>query len=175
MSLMPSTTTLVSHVSNTSPIMHGSSVAIDSNNHTPPLSPRSYTQQIPSPIFNNNTSNGNTYLNNTRYMPYVTGPQSQQMIDVYTSAAYSPISSPYGLAGNNLLEHDVKIEGISPHSTGHQIQHAHQQQHQMTHNMHSNQNSHSRSPSVDEERNHLQSQIMSLNLERPSVVNIKME
>lgn len=171
---MPSTTTLVSHVSNPSPIMHGS-VGVDGSNHTPPLSPRSYTQQIPSPIFNNNTSNGNTYLNNTRYMPYVTGPQSQQMVDVYTSAAYSPISSPYGLAGNTLLEHEVKIEGISPHNTGHNnIQHAHQQQHQLTHNMHSHQNSHSRSPSVDDERD-LQSQIMSRNLERPSVVNIKME
>lgn len=167
--VQPSTTTMVSHASNSSPTMHGS-VAVDSSNQTPPLSPRSYTQQIPSPIFTT-TTNGNTTLNNSRYMQEYVVPQSQSMVGAYTSAAYSPISSPYySLPSNNLLEHEIKMEGISAHSTPHTIQHAHHH-HQMSH-MTSQQ--HSRSPSIDDDRE-FQSQIVSRNLERPSVVNIKQE
>lgn len=92
------------------------------------------------------------------------------MVDMYSSAAYSPISSPFYTlpSGNLLTEHEVKIEGM-PHSSPHGIHSHHQQMLQMTTHQ-----SHSRSPSVDEERE-LQSQIVSRNLERPSVVNIKME
>lgn len=158
------------HATNSPPSMNGSVSQVDSN-QTPPLSPRSYTGQIPSPIFNNSTPN--TTMNNTRTSNYMqpltySVPQSDLM---YSSAAYSPISSPYYTIGGNLLaEHEVKIEGM-PHTSPHGV-HSHHH-HQMSHMTSQHQN-HSRSPSVDDEQE-LQSQIMSRNLERPSVVNIKME
>lgn len=160
--------------------MNGSISQVD-NNQTPPLSPRSYTSQIPSPLFTSSTPS--TTLNNTRtanyLQPYVSLPQSQSMVEMYSSAAYSPISSPYYTLppGNLLGEHEVKIEGMS-HSSPHGV-HSHTH-HQMSH-MTSQHPNHSRSPSVEDERE-LQScheitksQIVSRNLERPSVVNIKME
>lgn len=162
-------TTMASHVSNPSPTMHGS-VGVDSSNHTPPLSPR----------FNSGTPNGNTNLNISRYIEqqYQAIPQTQSMVELYqSSAAYSPISSPYSysLPPNNLFEHEVKLEGMPAHSTTHGIHHGHHHHHhQMPQHMGSNQH-HSRSPSVEDERRDMQSQIVSRNLERPSVVNIKME
>lgn len=161
------------HVTNSPPSMNGSVSQVDSN-QTPPLSPRSFTGQIPSPIFTSSTPN--TTLNNARnanyLQSYVSVPQSQPIgIEMYSSAAYSPISSPYyTLPGANLLgEHEVKIEGMS-HTSPHGV-HSHHHHHQMP--LMTSQH-HSRSPSVDDEHE-LQSQIMSRNLERPSVVNIKME
>lgn len=152
---------------NSPPSINGSVAQVETSNHTPPLSPRSYTAQVPSPIFTSSTPS--TSLSNTRatnyLQSYVSVPQSQP-IEMYSSAAYSPISSPYYLTTGSLLaEHEVKVEAMphSPHSI-------HSQQQQLPH---MNQN-HSRSPSIDDERE-LQSQIVSRNLERPSVVNIKME
>lgn len=166
-----SSTTLV-HAVTSSPPMNGSSALEHSN--TPPMSPRSYSQQIPSPLFTSTPSiaNGNPNMNNARAATYLHQytPQSQPL-EMYTSSAYSPISSPYyGLASNNLLsEHDVKIEGMAHTSPQHQTHHGH---HQLNHlPQHS-----SRSPSNDESNaSDLQSQIVSRNLERPSVVNIKHE
>lgn len=117
-------------------------------------------------------------MNNTRnpnyLQPYVSVSQSQPLtqIEMY-STAYSP-SSPYGsspYSGYNLLaEHEVKIEGM-PHTSPHAV-HSHHHHHQQLSHMTSQQ--HSRSPSVDDEQD-LQSQIMTRNSERPTVVNIKME
>lgn len=167
----PVTTTII-HGQNSPPSMNGSVSQVDSN-QTPPLSPHSYTGQIPSPIFNSSTPN--TTMNNTRATNYATAcysvPQSQSMVEMYSSAAYSPITSPYYTMtpGNLLAEHEVKIEGM-PHNSPHSV---HSHHHQMTHMTAQHQN-HSRSPSIEDERE-LQSQIVSRNLERPSVVNIKME
>lgn len=167
----PVTTTII-HGQNSPPSMNGSVSQVDSN-QTPPLSPHSYTGQIPSPIFTSSTPN--TTMNNTRatnyLQPYVSVPQSQSMVEMYSSAAYSPITSPYYTLtpGNLLAEHEVKIEGM-PHTSPHSV---HSHHHQMTHMTAPHQN-HSRSPSIEDERE-LQSQIVSRNLERPSVVNIKME
>ncbi|XP_031621492.1 GATA zinc finger domain-containing protein 8-like isoform X2 [Contarinia nasturtii] len=160
--------TAIVHAQNSPPSINGSVSQVETSNQTPPLSPRSYSGQIPSPIFTNSTPN--TSMNNTRatsYLPpYVSVPQSQAMVEMYSSAAYSPISSPYYTLtpGSLLADHEVKVEAMphSPHSI-------HSQHQQMTH-----MNQHSRSPSIDDERE-LQSQIVSRNLERPSVVNIKME
>lgn len=135
---------------------------IDSN-QTPPLSPRSYS--VPSPIFTNSTPT--TTMNNTRGVGYMQSyvPQSQSL-EIY-STVYSPSTSPYYMTPGSLLsEHEVKLEA---HTSPHSINSHHHQLSQLSINHH-----HSRSPSVDEER-HLQSQIVSLNRERPSVVNIKME
>lgn len=170
------------HATHSPPTMNGPVSHVDSN-QTPPLSPRSYTEQIPSPIFN--TSTPNPTLSNARagnyLQPYVNVPQSQSMIEMYTSssAVYSPNSSPFYPLPNNLLaEHEVKIEGM-PHSSPHGIHsHSHHTQPQQHHHHHHQQmmhhQNHSRSPSLDDEHE-LQSQIMSRNMERPSVVNIKME
>lgn len=157
----------VVHATNSPPSMNGSVSQVDSN-QTPPLSPRSFTGQIPSPIFTSSTPN--TTRNPNYLQSYVSVPQSQPMIEMYSSAVYSPISSPYyTLGGGNLLaDHEVKIEGMS-HTSPHGV-HSHHH-HQMSHMTSQH---HSRSPSVEDEHE-LQSQIMSRNLERPSVVNIKME
>ncbi|XP_055305517.1 uncharacterized protein LOC129570103 isoform X2 [Sitodiplosis mosellana] len=164
----PITTTIVHQ--NSPPSINGSVSQVDSN-QTPPLSPRSFTGQIPSPLFTNSTPN--TTMNNTRaanyLQPYVSSvPQGQSMVEMYSTAAYSPVSSPYYTlnSGNLLAEHEVKIEGM-PHSSPHSI-HSHHMAHMATHQ------SHSRSPSIDEEREQ-HAQMISRNLERPSVVNIKME
>lgn len=161
----PATTTIV-HTTTSPSSLNGSVSQVD---QTPPLSPRSYTGQVPSPLFTN--SNTNTTLNNTRASNYLQSyvvPQSQTMLEsMYTSStAYSPISSPYY---NILSEHEVKVEGM-PHSSPHGVHFHHLQMSHMA-SQHQNQ---SRSPSVEDERE-LQSQIVSRNLERPSVVNIKME
>lgn len=150
--------------SNSSPTLNGSiSGQVDSSNHTPPLTPHSYTQQIPSPIF----SSANIVPNSSRasYLPYGTVTQSQPMVELYTSAAYSPLSSPYySMSGSGLIgEHDVKLEAMS-HSCMHGIQQSHHNSHQPMLHM-------SRSPS-DDERD-LQSHIM--RQERPTVLNIKTE
>lgn len=148
------------------PSMNSSVQTVDSSNHTPPLSPRSsYTQQIPSPIFNT----PNVTPNNTRsgFLPFVN--QSQSMADMYSSTVYSPMSasSPYYvMPSNNFGEHEVKIEGI-PHGISHSHHHHHQMSHMTPHSQ-----SHSRSPSIDDERD---LQRPSVVIERPSVVNIKME
>lgn len=174
-SLQDSTPTTIVHATNSPPSMNGSISQVDSN-QTPPLSPRSFTGQIPSPIFN---STPNTTLNNARapnyLQSYVSVPQSQSMVEMCSSAVYSPISSPYYMpAGNLLSEHEVKIEGM-PHVSPHGVHsHYHGHHHHQMSNMVSQHLNHSRSPSVDDEHE-LQSQIVSRNLERPSVVNIKME
>lgn len=169
----PTATTTIH--SNSPPSMNGSvQTTVDSSNHTPPLSPRSsYTQQIPSPIFNT----PNVTPNNTRsgFLPFaVNVNQSQAMSDMYSSSVYSPMSasSPYYvMPSNNLLaEHEVKIEGLPAQ---HGIAHSYHNHHQMSH-MPPHSQSQSRSPSIDDEHD-LQSQIVSRNLERPSVVNIKKE
>lgn len=163
----PSVTTAM-HTNSPPSLTDSISGHVDSSNHTPPLTPHSYTNQIPSPVF----SAANVTPNSGRnaYMPYANVSQSQSMVEVYTSAAYSPLSSPmsynhYPMPSAGLLEHDVKLEAMS-------------QMHGMHHGHHQNQHQQmmplSRSPSVEDEHD-LQSQIMSRNQERPTVVNIKTE
>lgn len=96
------------------------------------------------------------------------------MVELYTSAAYSPLSSPYYPMSSGALlgEHDVKLEAMSHGHLHGGIQHSH---HHHQHQQHHQQMLQlSRSPSVEDERD-LQSQIMSRNQERPTVVNIKTE
>lgn len=147
--------------------MNGSVSQVDSN-QTPPLSPRSFTGQVPSPIFTSSTPSNSRASN---YLQSYIVPQSQSMVEMYTSsAAYSPIPSPYyTLPGNLLSDHEVKVENEVKYEPGVHSHHHHQMAHMTSQN-------HSRSPSVEDERE-LQSQIVSRNLERPSVVlsSIKME
>lgn len=137
------------------------------------MSPMPYSSQIPSPITSTQTTimanNNNRYLQKSLYLVPPTGPSTNSYYS-QISPSYSPDQSPLNqycdVLGTNLIsDHGIKLESVHNHN-----------------------HSESRGSSIDEEqemRHHgensehlhdLDSHLVNKhNMERASVVNVKME
>lgn len=189
---------------NLSPIHHHHSVSPMTYTQQIP-SPITATSTPNHIIYNYSNNNPLKNLNSSKFLPkFLTAHHHNQSgtdgamyhatSQIITPPSYSPAQSPhapyYSVMSPALInEHDVKIEGMhGHHSQSHHLHHYQQQQLPHHHNHHQQlhiiQHSNiSRSPSNDDEHDghadqnlhELQSHIVANKMERPSVVNIKME
>lgn len=140
------------------------------------MSPMPYSSQIPSPITSTQTTiiannNNNRYLQKNHYLvPSSIGPSNNSYYSQQISpSSYSPDQSPNlycDVLGTNLIsDHGIKLESVHNHNHSESRGSSIDEEHEMRHNSESSEHLHD----LD---SHL---VNKHNMERPSVVNVKME
>lgn len=138
------------------------------------MSPMPYSSQIPSPITSTQTTimanNNNRYLQKSLYLVPPTGPSNNSYYSQQISPSYSPDQSPLNqycdVLGTNLIsDHGIKLESVHNHNHSESRGSSIDEEHEMRHHSENSEHLHD----LD---SHL---VNKHNMERASVVNVKME